>query len=281
VVVLKGFSLAYQSYNSPTVRPRTDVDILILPSDKEKVLEIFNELDYYNPRGWEPQAISNEFSMKKTLGKGVNVLFDVHLKISNSKQIENILNYNELLNSANKTVIPELNLINKPYALVHAIVHLLHHKSHDDMIKLIWYYDIYLLINQFCPEQLQQAKSIIIDKKLVKVCLACVNLTKHYFTSPSVDAFILWCNQPEVFTHQSEKLNDLLKNSAGIKGLWVTIKNTEGVLNKWNIVKETAFPPAAEIYSKYGRDSRWPLSLLYIRRIFTGSIKYIFKQRKQ
>jgi hypothetical protein len=105
VTVLKGFALANTLYNHPALRPRTDIDILIHPSDKKAIKGIFQAMRYYNPRDWEPKAIINQFSMKKPLSKGLDVMFDIHLKISNSKGIENILNYDELLTNADTSTL--------------------------------------------------------------------------------------------------------------------------------------------------------------------------------
>lgn len=280
VVVLKGFSLGYQVYSTPYLRPKTDVDILISSTDKIAVLETFKALGYSNPRGWEPQAIINQFSMKKTLSKGVNVLFDVHLKISNSKQIENILNYQELIQSANTTLLPNINLINKPYALIHAIFHLLHHKSSGDLIKLIWYYDLYLIIEQLDSNEIEQLKTIITTTGLAFLVQHTLVLTIEYFPSDQINNLIQWCETPNINATSESSYNYLLGNATGIRGLWLSICATKGMTNKVAIIKETAFPPAAEIHRKYGEQSAWPLPLLYVRRIFTGSIKYIFKQKK-
>ena len=273
--------MCYQVYSAPHLRPKTDIDILINSEDKAAILALFEQLGYSNPRGWEPQAIISQFSMKKTLGKGINILFDVHLKISNSKQIENIFNHSELLETANSNLLPHINLINKPYALIHAIFHLLHHKSSGDLIKLIWYYDIFLIIEQLNKPDLTQLKNIVTDKGLSHLFSHTLQLTEEYFPSNNLSSLITWSSLPNVKETSEINYNYLLGDSYGIKGVWLTLSATKGISNKLNIIKEMVFPPAAEIYIKYGKNSSWPLPLLYIRRMFTGSVKYIFKQKKQ
>lgn len=274
VVVLKGFSLGYQVYSSPYLRPKTDVDILIQHNDKNEVLNVFEQLGYTNPRGWEPQAIINQFSMKKSLGKGINVLFDVHLKISNSKHIENILNHKELIESANSTLLPNINLINKQYALIHAIFHLLHHKSAGDLIKLIWFYDIYLIVEQLNKSELIQLKAIVKAKGLANLVLHTLNLTHAHFPSTKLSELINWNSTEDVMNTTQNTYNYLLENNYGIKGVAISLSATKGIKNKAAIIKEMVFPPSAEIYIKYGHQSGWPLPLLYVRRMITGLIKY-------
>lgn len=272
VVVLKGFSLAQQVYSVPNLRPKTDIDILIRSEDKEAIKNIFKSLGYNNPRGWEPQAIINQFSYKKTLGKGVNVYFDVHLKISNSKKIENILNYNDLLKSAYTTTIDGINLINKPHALTHAVFHLLGHKASGDMVKLIWYYDIYLLIKAASDNEKQELITLISKTGLANLMTYTLKLTAQYF--PSKELTVLF-KELEYMPFNND-YDYLLSNTSGVKGLWLTLQGTNSLKEKINVIKETVLPPPAEIYIKYGKDTKWPLSVLYIRRIISGTLKYMF-----
>lgn len=276
VVVLKGFALAYQVYSEPSLRPKTDIDIIIRPQDSDKIKQILQSLGYTNPRGWEPKAIINQFSYKKTLGKGISVFFDIHLKISNSKTIENILNYDELLASADTNTIDGLNLINKPYALTHAVFHLLGHKASGDMVKLIWYYDIHLLITAINQNEKNELITLIRNTGLANLMTHILTLTEQYFPSNALTSLL--DNLKDLPFNNT--FNYLLGSTSGAKGLWLTIKATKGLRGKINIIQETAFPPAAEIYIKYGKQTKWPLGLLYIRRIISGSIKYLFNKNK-
>jgi hypothetical protein len=278
VIVLKGFALANTLYNHPALRPRTDIDILIHPRDKEVIKDIFQSLGYYNPRGWEPKAIINQFSMKKPLSKGVNVLFDIHLKISNSKGIENILNYDELLINADTSTLQNINLINQPYALIHAIFHLLNHRAAGDLVKLIWLYDIYLIIEQLDEKMRLDLLELIKVKGLATLVLFTLRLTNQYFLSQKLSDVIVVINSAEVQATANSTFDYLLRENEGFSGFLRTLKLTAGLGNKLNVIKETVLPPPAEIYAKYGEDSGWPISLLYLRRLLFGLIKYAKKR---
>jgi hypothetical protein len=273
VTVLKGFALANTLYNHPALRPRTDIDILIHPRDKEAIKDIFQSLGYYNPRGWEPKAIINQFSMKKPLSKGLNVLFDIHLKISNSKGIENILNYDELLINADTSTLQNINLINQPYALIHAIFHLLNHRAAGDLVKLIWLYDIYLIIEQLDEKMRLDLLELIKVKGLATLVLFTLRLTNQYFPSQKLSDVIAVIYSAEVQATANSSFDYLLRENEGFSSFLRTLKLTTGLGNKLNVIKETVLPPPAEIYAKYGEHSGWPLSLLYIRRLLFGLIK--------
>ena len=70
-VVLKGWALSYTIYPSPHHRPKTDIDILIADSNKRKVKSLLTNLGYTNPRGWEPEAIIDQYSMRKMIVKDI------------------------------------------------------------------------------------------------------------------------------------------------------------------------------------------------------------------
>lgn len=269
VLVLKGFSLAYQLYTTPTERPKTDIDILIHAPDQAKLQTVFEDLGFHNPRGWQPKTIINQFSMKKRLSKGLNVYFDVHLKISNDKRIEQIMTYQELLTCTNTKAIEGVLLIDRPFALIHAVLHLLHHRAAGDLVKLIWHYDIYLLINTFCAAETEKLLILTDQKKLNKVLLYCIGLTQEYFDSEQIRALTLKL----AATNLDDHYDYLTLNQNGFKGSWGQIKATKGILKKMDFIRETLFPPAAEIHIKYGTNSQTPLAYLYLKRIFGGLLK--------
>jgi hypothetical protein len=273
VVVLKGFSLAYHLYTSPTERPKTDIDILINTLDQAKLQAVFEDLGFHNPRGWQPKAIINQFSMKKQLSKGLNVYFDVHLKISNDKRIEQIMTYQELVTCANTKALEGVFLIDRPFALIHAVLHLLHHRAAGDLVKLIWHYDIYLLINTFSSAESEKLLILANQKKLSKVLLYCIGLTQEYFDSEQIRALTIKL----AATNLDDHYDYLTLNESGFKGSWGQIRATKGILKKIAFIRETLFPPAAEIHMKYATNSKQPLAYLYLKRIFEGLLK-VFKR---
>jgi hypothetical protein len=275
VVVLKGFSLAYQLYTAPTERPKTDIDILIHAPDQTALQAVFEDLGFHNPRGWQPKAIINQYSMKKQLSKGLNVYFDIHLKISNDKRIEQIMTYQELSTANNTKAIEGVLLIDRPFALIHAALHLLHHRAAGDLVKLIWHYDIYLLINTFSSEESAKLEILANQKKLNKVLLYCISLTQEYFDSEQIRRLATKLSAINLDDHYDY----LLLNQNGFKSGWGQIKATKGILKKMAFIRETLFPPAAEIHMKFGTNSKQPLAYLYLKRIFGGCLK-AFKRYK-
>lgn len=274
-IVLKGWALSYSVYEAPYLRPKTDIDILIDVADKDRTKQLLSELGYINPRGWEPEEIIDQYSMRKELVKNIYANIDVHLQLTNDKLIQPLLSWRELqLNSETQHSL-SVQVLTKPYALLHALVHLLHHSCNGDDIKLVWFYDLYLLI-----KNLNSNEQIIFLKKIeasgladsvrlaleVKQTLFPLNQTSNLLKAlekqPSDKKFLY-------LLHPPSRLNVLIRN----------FKQTKGLIKKIKVIREIFFPPKQEIYLKYGKDNSWPLPFLYCKRIVYGLLRLLSKTK--
>jgi hypothetical protein len=271
-IILKGWSLAYSVYEMPFERPKTDIDILIKTSDREKAKLLFLELGFENPRGWEPQAIIDQFSMQKRLTQGVFVNVDIHLELVNDKLLQPIFNWQFVNNNKIKNNALGYWAVNKKLALLHAIVHMLGHANQGDFIKLIWFYDIILLIKHLNGAERTEFLDIVNSVGLAKVFRTTFIQLQSLFPYKEIDFYIAELQPLE----SDAKFIYLIGEPSKIKALIRRIKKTKGLRNKTKIVKEVVFPPKQEIFLKYGKNTKCPLWFLYIRRIIFGIKKYIF-----
>ena len=269
-VVLKGFALARTIYPKPSMRTKADIDLLIAEQDVAQVKQIFSQQGYFNPRGWEPKTIINQFSQRKVLSENLNVDFDIHVKISNNKRLENILSLEQLLEHSLTHKETGGQLVGFVHAMLHAIFHLMNHRHHGDLIKLIWYYDIYLLSEKLDEYETKYFLQLINTSGLAKVTIKALELTTEYFDSTAIHHIIAVLD-PATATAEFDSLMHINDKSTL---LLESFTNHSSLKQKWLLIKETAFPPPAEIYAKYGRETKQPLMLLYIRRIWGGVIKH-------
>ena len=252
------------------MRTKADIDLLIAEQDVAQVKQIFSQQGYFNPRGWEPKTIINQFSQRKILSENLNVDFDIHVKISNNKRLENILSLEQLLEHSLTHKETGGQLVGFVHAMLHAIFHLMNHRHHGDLIKLIWYYDIYLLSKKLDEEEKNDFLKLVNASGLAKVAIKALELTTEYFDTPYIDNLIAALD-PATATAEFDSLmyindkNTLLRES---------FTNHSSLKQKWLLIKETAFPPPAEIYAKYDRETKQPILVLYVRRILGGVIKH-------
>ncbi|GAC12895.1 nucleotidyltransferase family protein [Aliiglaciecola lipolytica] len=270
-VVLKGFALGQSVYPSHLYRTKSDVDIIIAPGDYNTINNVFESLEYRNPRGWTPTEIINQFSMRKTLSPGLHVDFDIHLHLSNELGVEDILTFDELAEAADNATLVNIPLVSKPHALIHAIVHLLHHRNVGDTVKLIWLYDLYLLCQKMSNAEQQQFIDSVDIKGLSKLAKFALSLAYSYFEDECLQAFINGLHDKRV----NPKLDYLVQIDSRSSQFFRSLRQRRSVSEKWFFIKEMAFPPAAEIYRKYGKQPKYLLPIFYFRRIFGGIIKHL------
>lgn len=272
-VVLKGFALAYSVYNKPELRQRADIDIFIHPSSKQEFLQLMAESGYANPRGWLPEQISQQFSMRKVISPGLSLDFDIHTHISNDTRIKDWLSFDETYENAQNTPnLGSVPLIPKHLAFMHAILHLLHHRQEGDLLKLVWFYDIYLLAEKLNANERKALIEVAAQKGISNILHYGIHLSEQYFRSSSLSEL-----KQALKGAKGQARYLFLKNLPSKSAMVFTQLNARG-LSKDTITMliEMIFPPAAEIRNKYGHVSSLLLPFYYVRRILGGLVKRFF-----
>jgi hypothetical protein len=273
-VVLKGYALSELIYDKPHTRPRTDIDIIIDPMSSSSLMEVFQHLGFSNPRGWQPKNIIDQFSFTKDIAKGIKLNFDVHLSITNDKALQHLISYVDLATIASLQESHCPQLIDKPHALIHAVIHLLHHRMCGDLVKLIWFYDIWLLCEKLSVGEHKDLISLITDKGLSALFVAVLANTNCYFPSLKIRQLVKLLSEVE----NNPTFDYLLEKPSLLFMMWHNFTMNKGAGAKLTYLRETVFPPKQELYIKYGTESRWPLAALYLRRITTGAFKWLNKR---
>lgn len=271
-VVLKGWALSHSVYHRPHQRPKTDIDILIPENYKSDVIIKFEQLNYVNPRGWEPKAIIDQFTMRKPIAKGINASVDVHLKISDDNLIHQALSWdyvysNALTNNALSAKIPCKSLL-----IMHASVHLLHHYTHGDFVKLIWLYDIHLIIKECSESDILKLAEMLSNTNLAKPIKRVIQDVFAILPSSKTQHVL---EQLEGIV-SSTQFDYLLREPSLIRSYIRKLNQTEGLRLKLAMLREIFFPPKEEIFRKYGKVSSLTLPYYYILRIVSGTVRRLF-----
>lgn len=272
-VVLKGWALSYSVYPQSHHRPKTDIDVLINHKDKNAVKHLFEKEQYINPRGWEPTSIIDQFTLRKPLVKGIYASADIHLELSDDKLIQHQFKWANIYNESLRNEILGANTPSIPMMIIHAAIHLLNHYVHGDMIKLIWLYDIKLLLHRATTNDTYRLKEHLINSGLAKpVSRVFENVALAFPSSKVTNICDLLKPLPS-----SPQFEYLLKDPSLIKSYFRKLKHTSGIRNKVQVVIETLFPPKQEIFRKYGYCETYKLPIFYVIRIVNGLITRVFK----
>ena len=256
-IILKGQAISHEIYDYHEQRNRTDVDIYLREKDSNIVKEIMESHGFYNPRGWFPKEIVKQFTYRKTFESLVNIDFDFHTKINNDFRINHILTF-EYIYSNSHLSESGVRRINWEAALSHAILHLLSNKRKNNFVKIIWLYDIYLILYKSNIEQMKRIKKEVEFNKLELLYDSVVNDVNRSFKTNFF-----------TFNNGDKKYEYILKKETRIDGLKILLLKIKkgGIVNH---LKELVIPPIPEITNKYGEINKMYLPFYYLHRLLNS-----------
>ena len=261
-VLCKGTALAYGLYPWPASRPRGDTDLLIADKSLDLLPQVFEMLNYKQAPS---TAVTRQWTFFRTDEFGLDHSFDIHWRISNRARYENAITFSEarataqalpIMGSAAWAMSPEL-------ALLHACIHLMGH--HAGSRRLIWFYDIVLLLRNFSENQLEDFLHAMEQKNVAKECAVAISMTERLF-GPLMHARRLKQMWPELETIGYPRETGLEK----------TFWDDLGFLSwggRLTFLARTLFPNKNYMYERYGLTSPYAilsLPLLYFFRITKG-----------
>lgn len=281
-LILKGAALAYSRYSRPALRPRGDTDLLVPPEAATLSERVLRDLGYTRGGGVTGDLVSYQATWSRTDPIGQVHDVDVHWRISNSQILAKALTYDEL--AARAQAVPALG----PYArapapvdaLLFACMHRAGHvnvpyQSIDETFiggdRLIWLYDIHLLLGAMSAVELDDFVHAATAKRLKAICLDALVHTRQCFATPIPQA-VLDGLQPSGTAEPSARY---LTGRRGrqMLGDFLALDDWATRL-QW--LKELGFPAPDYIRRKYPDATvRW-LPVLYARRAASGLGKALF-----
>lgn len=273
-VLLKGTPLAFWLYPARGLRPRADTDLLIDHAAIEAVDRALSTLGYTTAN-----SITGKLIMHQRAYAGP-IALDVHWKVLNPAMFAGLLTMEDL--RAKAVAVPMLG----PHALaagaVHSLllacVHRVAHHGPDHSDRLIWLYDIHLLLQQMDEAAFQEFAQLAALLKVRSVCLAGIRAAQLWFPTNAFERLIHnVLDVPEAAAEPTARylqpgLNrlDLLKLDA---------QHLSG-LSRWRLLREHLFPPAGYMLRKYNTSRRLLLPALYLHRAVAGAWKSASNPRR-
>ena len=172
VIVLKGAALANSVYNSIGDRPMSDVDLLVHPEDREKILAILDESGYPT-KPWRKSGL-HPFNINFTgeidfLGKNGTV-FDLHWNLISFEWVRqlNNLNIEEMWRETEPLTIDgvETRQLSSRDTLIHICLHsMMQGYTHQVACQ-----DISALVRDYQPFQWNEFLERVADFRLRTTC---------------------------------------------------------------------------------------------------------------
>jgi hypothetical protein len=280
-LLLKGAALAYSVYPSPGLRPRADTDLLIRNSDRDVCHRVLSDLGYEKVNAVHGELVQYQCGYTMQDRFGIGHVLDVHWRISNTQLFSQALEYEELSPRAiSLKALGERARGPAPvHALLHACMHRAHH-LHSPMIfegeqgtggdRLIWLYDIYLLVEFMSRQELVEFAALAERKRIRAVCRDGLLRASEYFGTGLPEEVLL-----ALTTKGAVELSAAHLRTGRIHHLLTEIRSLPRWQDRVRLVKEHLFPPMDYMLEKYSVSSRAWLPVLYLKRGIHGVWKRI------
>ena len=262
-LLLKGTALAYSLYPQPHLRTRCDSDLLFASREEaEGAWRVLAQLGYQRPNTISGELVSYQFSCTRRRNDGIGQALDLHWRINNQQHLAQVFDYHELRSAAHPLpqLSPHARTLSHPHALLLACVHRIAHQPEGMGNRLIWLYDIHLLMQQLDTRQWESLFQLARDKQLLSATLDGIRQTHHSFASPLPAGYHTLHPPPgECFTPSSARSRWRIEiANFRAAGTWQ---------QRLRLLREHLFPSADYMLQKYHTRNRYLLPLLYLRRL--------------
>lgn len=279
-ILFKGTALAYDLYPAPYLRTRCDSDLIVAPHTRDRAGKVLEALgfkcevdvsgDFYRHQAsysWTDSAANTPHTV------------DLHRKISNSQLLSRLFSYQELRSEARSLPALSANAVaaHRVQALVLACMHRAVHKQTPYFVdgvayrggdRLIWLYDIHLLLEALSPSQCHEFIELAGQKGLRATCLEGVELVRARFHTIVPEAV----SGALARSGSAETAARYLSGSASYR-IYANFRAVEGVRNKLKFLADHLFPPESYMRWKYPQAKSSRLPWLYLRRAGSWFLK--------
>ena len=271
---MKGTPLAYTYYPAPHLRPRADADLLIHPLERESTERVLAALGYERVNATRGGLVSYEFAMTRLDRSGVTHVVDVHWRVSNRQVFADALSYDECM--AESVAVPRLGAraLGPMHALLLACMHRVTHVTvayDSDGVphlgdRLIWLYDIHLLVARLPQAALERFAQLAGDRRVRKICLDGLTQSQRYLGTSLQDDVLDTLAAPG-----PRELSARYLDLGRMRCLVRDIQSLPNWRDRLRLSKEHFFPPADYMLEKYGVSRRAWLPALYLYRGVWGT----------
>jgi hypothetical protein len=276
-LVLKGTALAYTIYDDPSLRCRSDTDLLVREPDLPTVRALLNSLGFVRMIGAGGRLASYQETHTIEGSDRARHAVDLHWKLNNSQLLSRLFSFEELF--ARSVPVHRLEegarTTGYPDALIIACMHLATHRNNpmhfgDTTVgtheRLIWLHDIAALASRFSEAQWQQVAAIAIQKGMGPCCADGLRGAGRYFFAPVPANLLLELGS-------SPGLASIYLGSNALRQRLMDLAALDGLGSKARWLFELVFPSAEFMRSRYRQAKVQWLPWLYLRRCVRAGVK--------
>ena len=238
VLLLKGTPVAHLYYENPYQRSRCDTDIYIGEEHTKISAELLASHGYVVSGLETRKHSSKQFVAAKIALQDVHMHFDVHFKLSNRVMFRATLPFEDCYKNRQAVAAlgPNAYALSPVDLLLHACIHRIAHGRNTERDRLIWLYDIHLLVEAMNESELEQFKNKAIDRLVGVLCADAIEVAQGIFGTIRPENFLVGLRENE----KNEPSAKLI-HSSKLRWAWEDMQSLKGVREKTAFAKELLF----------------------------------------
>lgn len=253
-ILFKGAALAHAYYPEPWLRPSSDSDCLISPEDRPKYNTLLtDQLEFKKLFAIEGELVSYQSTYVRKLTKNTNLTLDLHWRVNNRQSLAKTYTMDEL--SERGTTTASLNhaviIPSAVDSILLSCIHRLGHHADDE--RLIWLYDIHLLINSLNEDDWEELCLLCEDKKIAAITLdallVCADLLETDIPSDAKQ------NLEKLAKRDEPSKLVLQRNTSQWQLFKQDLNSLDNVQQKAQLLKENLFPSSEYIKESMQTDN--------------------------
>lgn len=238
VLLLKGTPVAHLCYAESYQRPRCDTDLYIREEDTRKTSTLLADHGYEVSGLGSRKYSSKQFGATTASFQKVRTHFDIHWKLSNRVMFRATLPFEDCYQNRQAVTAlgPSAYALSPIDLLLHACIHRIAHGRNTQRDRLIWLYDIHLLVEAMDEMELERFKNKAIERLVGVLCADAIEVAQELFGTSRPDDFLR-----ELRENGQNEPSAKLIHSSKLRWAWEDMLCLKGLREKAAFAKELLF----------------------------------------
>ncbi len=237
-LLLKGTPLSHLYYGQSYLRPRCDTDLYISEGDLEATARLLSENGYDITGLGHRKLSSKQFGASRSAMQQVRTHFDIDWNLSNRVMFRSTLPFDDCYES--RQPVPALGSMAATLCtidlLLHACIHRIAHGRNTERNRLIWLYDIHLLVESMDEVELTRFHEKALQRSIGVLCADALEVINGLFNTKLPPELI-----EELKGNKKNEPSARLIHSIKLRWAWADMQSLKGIKEKAAFAKELLF----------------------------------------
>jgi len=275
-VIFKGGAWSHTDYPQPWCRPSIDLDLLILPEQREDAFVVLLGLGYTRAGKLPGELVNGQEVFERVMVPGLTMVVDLHWQVSNRVRMTQMMPTARVMARAVPAPFAGdgARRMNDKDGLVMACLHpTAHHPKH---VSMKWTLDVALVARRLTGEE---AEAFRTDVRALGVSALVAQALRHAQalvepeTVPLLHLALIEAMTADGAHDGSRAWLD--PNRDQLQDAWDDLRALPGWRDRYRLMREHLLPPASFMRAKYGTLPAVVLPVVYAHRVAVGSVKWM------